>query len=163
VAAALAALELVETRPRLVEKLRVNSEAMRHALEHEGFDMRGARTQILPLVVGDAGLAMRICENALERGVFAQAIRPPTVALGTARLRLAVMGTHHEQELRDAARTLAQVARTVGFEPRSRATRPAEEPPELYEDEDVRHVGEDFPEPVRRGVFDYEHPEARAA
>ena len=54
----------------------------------------GSETQIVPLIVGDAGLAMRICEAALEQGVFAQAIRPPTVPEGTSRLRLAVMASH---------------------------------------------------------------------
>ena len=58
----------------------------------------------MPLIVGDADLAMRICEAALEQGVFAQAIRPPTVPEGTSRLRLAVMASHTRAELRDAAR-----------------------------------------------------------
>ena len=76
VAGALAALGLLESRPRLVDRLRTNSGVLRDALEREGFDIRGSRTQIVPLVVGDASLAMRICEAALGRGVFAQAIRP---------------------------------------------------------------------------------------
>ena len=82
-----------------------NAAALRDELAREGFDVRGSRTQIVPLVVGDAELAMRICEAALARGVFAQAIRPPTVPAGTSRLRLAVMASHREEELRDAART----------------------------------------------------------
>ena len=47
-AGALAALELLEERPRRVEKLAANAAAMRSALEREGFDLRGSRTQILP-------------------------------------------------------------------------------------------------------------------
>jgi hypothetical protein len=62
---------------------------------------------------------MRICEAALEQGVFAQAIRPPTVPEGTARLRLAVMASHTKSELRDAARILAQAALRNGFRPSS--------------------------------------------
>ena len=50
---------------------------------------------------------MKVCEAALERGVFAQAIRPPTVPEGTSRLRLAVMASHTRGELREAAQTLA--------------------------------------------------------
>jgi hypothetical protein len=79
----------------------------------------GSETQIVPLIVGEAGLAMRICETALEHGVFAQAIRPPTVADGTSRLRLAVMASHTRGELRDAARVLAQAALRNGFRPSS--------------------------------------------
>ena len=50
--------------------------------------------QIVPLIVGDERDALRLCQAALERGVFAQAIRPPTVPAGTSRLRLAVMASH---------------------------------------------------------------------
>ena len=73
----------------------------------------------MPLIVGDAGLALRICEAALEQGVFAQAIRPPTVPDGTSRLRLAVMASHTRAELRDAARILAQAALRNGLRPSS--------------------------------------------
>ncbi len=58
---------------------------------------------------------MSLCEHALERGVFAQAIRPPTVPDGTSRLRLAVMATHSADELRGAARVIGQAAREVGI------------------------------------------------
>jgi 8-amino-7-oxononanoate synthase len=119
VAAAMAALELVQAQPRRVERLADNSEALRDELAREGFDVSGSETQIVPLIVGDAGLAMRICEAALEQGVFAQAIRPPTVPEGTSRLRLAVMASHTKPELRDAARILAQAALRNGFRPSS--------------------------------------------
>src|ERR1700749_1920406 len=77
-AGALAALEILEEGPRRVQRLETNAAGFRAALEQEGFDLQGSQTQIIPLVVGDAALAMRICESALARGVFAQAIRPPT-------------------------------------------------------------------------------------
>jgi len=121
VAGALAALDELEQRPERVRKLAGNAAALRDELARQGFDVRGSRTQIVPLIVGDARLAMGICEAALERGVFAQAIRPPTVPPMTSRLRLAVMASHREEELRAAARTLGTVARAAGFEPRVRS------------------------------------------
>jgi 8-amino-7-oxononanoate synthase len=117
VAGALAALELLQDRPRLVQRLQNNSAALRSELAHEGFDVRGSTTQIVPLVIGDAERAVRVCEAALEAGVFAQAIRPPTVPAGTSRLRLAVMASHREEELCAAARTLGQAARAAGVAP----------------------------------------------
>ena len=117
VAAAMAALELLQEQPRRVERLADNSDTLRDELAREGFDVSGSETQIVPLIVGDAGLAMQICEAALEQGVFAQAIRPPTVPEGTSRLRLAVMASHTRSELRDAARILAQAALRNGFRP----------------------------------------------
>ena len=99
--------------------------------------MSGSESQIVPLIVGDAGLAMRICEAALEQGVFAQAIRPPTVAAGTSRLRLAVMASHTKSELREAARILAQAALRNGFRPSSTvpvaAAQAAAPPPRVFD------------------------------
>ena len=117
-AAAMAALELLQEQPRRVERLADNAGALRDELAREGFDVSGSETQIVPLIVGEADLAMRICEAALEQGVFAQAIRPPTVPEGTSRLRLAVMASHTRSELRDAARVLAQAALRNGLRPR---------------------------------------------
>jgi 8-amino-7-oxononanoate synthase len=117
VAGALAALELLIEQPRMVDKLRANADVMRTELAAEGFEVAGSTTQIVPLIVGDAALAMRVCEAAIERGVFAQAIRPPTVPDGTSRLRLALMASHTKAELRDAARTLARAALHAGFRP----------------------------------------------
>jgi 8-amino-7-oxononanoate synthase len=107
VAAAMAALELLREQPRRVEKLQHNADVLRDALAAEGVPVTGSTTQIVPLLVGDASDAVRACERALESGVFAQAIRPPTVPAGTSRLRLAVMASHTTSELREAARVLA--------------------------------------------------------
>ncbi len=117
VAGALAALELLAQEPRRVEQLAANAEALRDELAREGFDVSGSTTQIVPLVIGEADQAMDICEQAIEHGVFAQAIRPPTVAAGTSRLRLAVMATHDRGELREAARVLGRAALQAGFRP----------------------------------------------
>jgi glycine C-acetyltransferase/8-amino-7-oxononanoate synthase len=107
VAAAQAALELLREQPRRVDKLQRNASALREALTGEGFDLPGDETPIVPLIVGSAEAALDACQRALEQGVFAQAIRPPTVPEGSSRLRLAVMASHTKSELRDAAAVLA--------------------------------------------------------
>jgi 8-amino-7-oxononanoate synthase len=107
VAAAMAALELLREQPRRVEKLQRNALVLREALAGEGLAVPEGRTQILPVIVGDAGEAVRASERALEKGIFAQAIRPPTVPAGSSRLRLTVMASHTRSELRDAARVVA--------------------------------------------------------
>jgi glycine C-acetyltransferase/8-amino-7-oxononanoate synthase len=120
VAGALAALDELEAKPERVARLAANAAVLRSELARQGFDVSGSRTQIVPLIVGDSRLAVSICEAALDGGVFAQAIRPPTVPPLTSRLRLAVMASHREEELRTAARTLATAARAAGFDPRTR-------------------------------------------
>ena len=152
-AGALAALELLDraAAPR-ARSSRATPPRSAPSSSTEGFDLHGSRTQIVPLVIGDAELTMRICERALARGVFAQGIRPPTVPVGTSRLRLAVMASHREQELRDAGRILAQAAREAGFEPRARVSALRPQP-----------VGRDpLPVPPSSVLFDGEASERSA-
>jgi 8-amino-7-oxononanoate synthase len=124
-AAAMAALEILHEQPERVDKLRRNASALRDALVAEGVDCGESETQIVPLVVGDAAEAMAACERALARGVFAQAIRPPTVPEGTSRLRLAVMASHTRSELRRAATILAEALRASELPVTATAPRPA--------------------------------------
>jgi 8-amino-7-oxononanoate synthase/dethiobiotin synthase len=112
VAAASAALEVVREDPAIIERLWANARLLRQALRATGFSVAGGEMPIIPLVLGDPRDAMALSDAALERGVFAQAIRPPTVPEGTSRLRLVAMATHSEQDLRDAAAALA-AARSV--------------------------------------------------
>jgi 8-amino-7-oxononanoate synthase len=116
-AAALAALELLEDEPGLVRRLNANAAALRAGLAAEGLATGGAESQIVPLEVGGAERTMELCERLLERGVFAQGIRPPTVPEGSSRLRFSVMATHSEGELREAARLTGEAAREAGVSP----------------------------------------------
>jgi glycine C-acetyltransferase/8-amino-7-oxononanoate synthase len=118
VAGALAALSLLEREPRRVDKLQSNSLLLREELARAGFevDVR-ARTPIVPLPLGDADAALRTCDKALDRGVFAQPLRSSSVPAGAPSLRLAVMASHSKTELRDAARALAEAARAAGAGP----------------------------------------------
>ena len=118
-AAGLAALELLEAQPERVERLAANARTLRDALACEGLEVGGSETQIVPLPVGDAGTAMDLCERILERGVFAQGIRPPTVPEGSSRLRFTVMSTHRREELERAAKLVGSAARELGVGARS--------------------------------------------
>ena len=137
VAAASAALAILRDQPRRVERLRRNGDLLREALTAEGMPVSGGGGQIVPLVLGDPERAVAASERALERGVFAQAIRPPTVPAGSSRLRLTVMASHTSSELRDAARILASSLPS--------GTRPAPMP---------AAPREPTGEPVRGRVFD---------
>jgi glycine C-acetyltransferase/8-amino-7-oxononanoate synthase len=115
VGAALASLSLLAERPGLVEQLRRNAATLREALGANRLDRGPSRTQIVPVLVGDARRAVALCERALEGGVFAQAIRPPTVPEGSSRLRLTVMANHSAGELRAAARVIGRAAHELGL------------------------------------------------
>ncbi len=125
IAGALAALELLQERPHRVQRLRSNARVLRRALSAEGIPAEDAEMHIVPVLVGDAQDASGLCEAVLSRGVFAQAIRPPTVPAGTSRLRLAVMASHTADELRDAARVIGAAARELGLDLAVSASRAA--------------------------------------
>jgi 7-keto-8-aminopelargonate synthetase-like enzyme len=91
-----------ERRARLVENTRI----VRAQL---GRSDQGAVTPIVPIVVGDDALVMQHTATLLERGVFAQGIRPPTVPEGGSRLRVSVCSGHTSDDLRAAARLIAEV------------------------------------------------------
>jgi glycine C-acetyltransferase/8-amino-7-oxononanoate synthase len=152
VAGALAALELVEARPHRVDRLHIAARVLRGALADEGFAVTPGEMHIVPLVIGDAQSALELSEAAVERGVFAQAIRPPSVPVGSARLRLSVIASHTARELRAAARALAQAARQLGLDPTTLgapeladgalAARGSELGPEAYAVADENSTGE---------------------
>jgi glycine C-acetyltransferase/8-amino-7-oxononanoate synthase len=166
-AAALAALEVLEERPHRVQRLQLNARALRRALAGEGFSVADTEMPIVPLVVGDERTAMRMCELAITRGVFAQAIRPPTVPAGTSRLRLATMASHTAADLTKAARVLASAARELGLDPEDIGAPPA--PPPLEADDEGAPVELEQVEPTlvaagQHGApFDFERERSHEA
>jgi len=115
IGAARAALGVLEAEPERVERLAVNARTLREGLAAEGLSAPTSITQIVPICVGEAETTMDLCERALERGVFAQGIRPPTVPEGSSRLRFTVMATHEPEELRQAACQVGEAAREIGL------------------------------------------------
>jgi 8-amino-7-oxononanoate synthase len=117
VAAAMAALELLEAEPRRVERLATGAEVLRDALAREGFDVSGACTHVVTVLVGSSVTALGIVDAALGDGVLVEAIVPPLVPEGGSRLRVSAIASHTREELREAARVLARAAVRRGFRP----------------------------------------------
>ena len=67
-------------------------------------------SQIVPAIVGDNARTMSLCERALERGIYAQGIRYPTVPRGTARLRLTPTAAHSVDEIQHVVKVLGEVS-----------------------------------------------------
>jgi 8-amino-7-oxononanoate synthase len=104
-AMAVAAIDLVGKEPGRRHALRGNSATLRGGLAALGYALGGSRNQILPLIVGDAQQCMELSQRLLDRGVFAQGIRPPTVPPGTSRLRITLMATHTAEQINQALET----------------------------------------------------------
>ncbi len=101
-AGASAALDVIRSTPELRRQLHSNVHLLKNALLQEGFQLLPSETQILPLILGAADVASRFAEILLSHGVYAPAIRPPTVPEGTSRLRLSVIASHTPEDLEAA-------------------------------------------------------------
>lgn len=105
--AALEALKVLQEEPQRVKALQKNVEYFCKALRDYGV-AAASPTAIIPVMVGDEKRALAIADYLLEQGILIPAIRYPTVAAGTARLRVALMATHTEEELKGTARLIAE-------------------------------------------------------
>lgn len=113
-AASLAALDLLEREPSLRKELWENVFYVRKALAESGFDLGESQGPIVPLVFGDEKGTVEVHRSLLKKGLFLQAIRPPTVPKGTSRLRLTVVRAMEKAELDYAIRCLKEVADRIG-------------------------------------------------
>jgi 7-keto-8-aminopelargonate synthetase-like enzyme len=68
-------------------------------------------SQILPVLIGENERTMQLSAELLDRGIFVQGIRPPTVPAGTARLRLTPMATHEADHIERTLEAFAAIAR----------------------------------------------------
>jgi len=114
----MAAIDLVMREPERRQALWNNRERLRSGLKELGYSLGGSQSQILPLMIGDATQCMKLSEDLLQRGVFAQGIRPPTVPPGTSRLRITLMATHTREQIDLALRAFEEVAREMRVEDR---------------------------------------------
>ncbi len=101
-AGASAAIGVIRSSPGLRQQLSRNVLLLKNALLERGFQLLPSQTQILPLMLGSVEVAARFAEALLEHGVYAPAIRPPTVPEGTSRLRISVIASHTTEDLKTA-------------------------------------------------------------
>ncbi|HAS90110.1 MAG TPA: 8-amino-7-oxononanoate synthase [Desulfovibrio sp.] len=99
IGANLAALRLVAEDPSRGEKLLRMSRDLKTFLESCSFDCGQSESQIIPVIVGDNETALMVRDKLIEEGIYAAAIRPPTVPEGTARLRLSLRADLNEEDL----------------------------------------------------------------
>jgi glycine C-acetyltransferase len=114
-AACIAAIDVLEQEPQLVDRLWENTRFFKAGLQQLGFDTGLSQSPITPVIVGDGALAMKLSDRLFEEGVFAQGIAFPTVPRGKARVRTIVTATHSRDELQFALDVFARVGRELGI------------------------------------------------
>jgi len=113
-ASCLAAIDVLESEPQLIERLWENTRFFKNGLQALGFNTGASESPITPVIVGDAALAMKLSDALFEKGVFAQGIGFPTVPRGKARVRTIVTATHTRDELQLALDAFENVGQSLG-------------------------------------------------
>jgi len=114
-AACIAALDVLEQEPQIIDRLWENTRFFKSGLEALGFDTGLSQSPITPVIVGDGALAMKLSDRLFEEGVFAQGIAYPTVARDKARVRTIVTSAHTRDELQFALDVFGHVGRELGI------------------------------------------------
>ncbi len=112
--ACLAAVDLLEESEALVRRLWENTAYLRAETQNLGFDTGKSQTPILPIMLGDVGLAKQFSRRLFEEGVFAMSIGFPTVPRGLARVRVMNTAAHTRADLDFGLEVFARVGRELG-------------------------------------------------
>jgi glycine C-acetyltransferase/8-amino-7-oxononanoate synthase len=136
-AAAAAALDVIEAEPERRARLWSLRDLLHEGVRRIGFDTLDSRSPIIPLLVGDADQALALSDQLLAHGVYAPAIRPPTVPAGTSRIRMSVTAGHTPAQIDHVLDVLKMIVvsdgrlqeslrggRLAGAEARGRKARP---------------------------------------
>jgi len=115
VMACIAAIDVLEQEPQLIERLWENARHLKKGLAELGFDTGRSQTPITPVMCGEGPQAMALSDALMERGVFAQGIGFPTVPRGMARVRTIVTATHTREQLDAALAAFAESGRDIGL------------------------------------------------
>ncbi len=115
VAAALAALGVMERQPELVARVNAIADRMRDAYRDLGFDVGESETPIVPIFIGESLTAMRTWRALFDAGVYTNVAIPPAVPAGKALLRTSYMATHTEEQMRRVLEAFATVGQACGL------------------------------------------------
>ncbi len=119
-ATCIAAFDLLEEEPELMDKLWANTRFFKKELGALGFNIGGqttpaSETPITPIIIGDGKLTMDFSRELFKEGVFATGIAFPTVPEGKARIRTIMSATHTQAQLTRALEVLKKVGKRMGI------------------------------------------------
>lgn len=114
-AAVVAALQVIEREPERRTRLWTNRAQMFTGLSRLGFTLAASASPIIPILVGQADVALHFAEQLLANGLFAPAIRPPTVPEDTSRLRITVSSEHTATQIDQALAAFERAGQAAGL------------------------------------------------
>ena len=116
-AAALAALDVLEREPEMVERLTRLATLWREGVRQMGFDIGKSQTPIVPINLGDEYTTVVFWKQLLEHEVYTNPVIYPAVPIGKAILRTSCMAAHTQEQIEQALETFRIVGRKQGLIP----------------------------------------------
>jgi glycine C-acetyltransferase len=114
-AATLRVLDLLENSPELRERLHGNARYFRTQMQGLGFDLLPGEHPIIPIMLGEAPLAVRLAERAQADGIYVVAFAFPVVPHGKARIRTQMNAAHTTAQLDRVIHVLGRAGRDLGI------------------------------------------------
>jgi len=113
VAAALAALDIIEKEPERVDQVNVVADRLRNGLQELGFDVGQSVSPIIPVFIGDSMDALKAWRFLFDEGLYVNVAIPPAVPLGQSLLRTSVMATHTDEQIEKVIEAFAALGETT--------------------------------------------------
>jgi 8-amino-7-oxononanoate synthase len=112
-AAALTAIDVMRDEPQRQARVRALARRVREAIGAMGFELQTGDSPIIPVVLGEAERAISASMELVKMGLLVPAVRPPTVAKGSSRLRVTLSSDHTDQEVGKLIAVLDELARSA--------------------------------------------------
>jgi 7-keto-8-aminopelargonate synthetase-like enzyme len=109
------AIKIIETEPLLGENLLEKAARFYLDLQKAGFDLLDFESQIIPIIIGDNEKTLAFAKGLFDAGLFVKAIRPPTVASGSSRIRLSITLGHKQKDLDKAIKIMSARGKAMGL------------------------------------------------
>jgi glycine C-acetyltransferase len=114
VAGSLAALSLLSASTELRDRLEQNTRAFREGMTSAGFDLRAGDHPIVPIMLGEAKLAVTFASRLMDEGIYVIGFSYPVVPQGKARIRVQLSAAHTREEIDRAIAAFQKVGRELG-------------------------------------------------
>jgi 8-amino-7-oxononanoate synthase len=114
VASAMAALEILEQQPELVDKLMRNARKMRKGLKEMGYNVGEHDSAVVPIIIGDSDKVLFMWRQLFNAGVFVNAFIRPGVPPGMEMLRTSYMATHEDKHLDKILDVMSSIGKKLG-------------------------------------------------
>ncbi|HUD86603.1 MAG TPA: aminotransferase class I/II-fold pyridoxal phosphate-dependent enzyme, partial [Xanthobacteraceae bacterium] len=113
-AGTLKVLDLLETSPEPRQRVHANARYFREQMQRLGYDLLPGEHPIVPIMLGEAPLAVRLAERMQAEGVYVVAFAFPVVPHGKARIRTQLSAAHSTAQLNQVVKTFGRVGRELG-------------------------------------------------